>query len=106
MDFYAYNSRITVKEADDALRRGELPELYPPSTDPDQWVGDLTVTCEVELLAAGGELVSNSLKARVVSLYHRPDDRQGQFSYVHDMDRERSHLLPAGDPFETALKTR
>lgn len=104
MDFYAYNSRITVKEAEDALRRGDLPDLYSPSTDPDQWVGDLTVTCEVELLAAGGELVFELVEGpRSYLCTVDLTTGRGQFSYYSDMDSKRQHLLPAGDPFETGM---
>jgi signal peptidase I len=104
MDYYAYNSRITVKEADDALRRGELPDLYSPSTDPDQWVGDLTVNCEVELLAAGGELVFELIEGqRTYQCTVDLTTGRAKFSYVHDMDRDRNYLQDAGDPFETGL---
>lgn len=52
-DFYAYNAKVS---AQDALgNREPLPDLDYDSLGV-QWVGDLTVSCTVELLAAEGEL--------------------------------------------------
>lgn len=102
-DFYAYNSRITVEQADNDLRNGRLPNLHVPSNDPDQWVGDLTLTCRIEILASGGELTIELVEAR--RQYRCTIDLasgQGRFVYF-DMDPIGEDPRPAGDPFETVM---
>ncbi|HEY2253771.1 MAG TPA: signal peptidase I, partial [Planctomycetaceae bacterium] len=103
-DFYAYNSRITVGEAESAWRRGELPDLHGNSNEPDQWVGDLTLTCRVEVLASGGELRIELVegKRRYWCTIDLASGR-GRFEYVHDLDREGEDPRPAGEPFETGM---
>ncbi len=103
-DFYAYNSRITVEQADYALRNGTLPDLHIPSNDPDQWVSDLTLTCQVEILASSGELKielveGNRLNWCTINLA----SGQGRFEYVHEMDREGDDPRAAGEPFDTGM---
>ena len=104
-DFYAYNSRITVEQADSALRNGKLPNLHELSNEPDQWVGDLTLTCQVEILASGGELTIELVEGfRQYRCTIDLASGQGKFAYVHEMDREGEAPRPAGDPFETGMK--
>ena len=101
-DFYAYNSRITV--ADSALGNDKLPDLHVLSNEPDQWVGDLTLTCQVEILASGGKLTFELVEG------HRRNlctidlaSGLGKFTYIHEMDGEGENPRDAGDPFETGM---
>jgi len=53
-DFYAYNAKVTAPQAN--FSPGKLPELATEESGV-QWVGDLTVSGEVEVLAAQGTLL-------------------------------------------------
>jgi signal peptidase I len=102
-DFYAYNGRIAVFEAASAVSRGELPDLPPDSSD--QWVGDLTLNCSVEVLAASGEL-----RLELVEGWRRYQCRvdlktgRGSFALLHEMDRGEGDPKDVGAPFETGMK--
>jgi len=105
-DFYAYNSRITVLDARDKTDRGLLPDLN-LRADPEQWVGDLTLTCQVEVLAASGELTfelveGNRLNRCTIDLA----TGRGQFEYVDEPHREGENPRLAGEPFETGMNQR
>jgi len=101
-DFYAYNGRIAVNEAAGAVSRGELPELF--ANDPEQWVGDLTLTCTVEVLAAEGDLTFELVKGS--RRYHCRVDLatgRGQFAFIHEMDKDAEDPTDAGETFETGM---
>ena len=103
-DFYAYNSRITVEQADSAMRNDKLPDLHVISNEPDQWVGDLTLTCEVETLASEGELIFELVEGHrqnrcVIDLA----SGRGKFVYIHEMDHEGENPRDAGDAFESRV---
>lgn len=103
-DFYAYNSRITVGQADHSVQRGELPDLYVSPSESEQWVGDLTLSCTVEVLAAGGEVVFELVEGQ--RRYRCTIDLangRGALQYVHEMNRSEDPWEAAGDPFETGM---
>jgi signal peptidase I len=103
-DFYAYNGRIAVFEAAAKVSREELPDPAPDSGE--QWVGDLTLNCTVEVLAADGEL-----RLELVEGWRRYQCQidlktgRGKFAYLHEQDRllEDAEPAAAGDPFETGM---
>jgi signal peptidase I len=101
-DFYAYNGRIAVSEAATSVAHNELPDL--PVDSGEQWVGDLTINCAVEVLAVGGEL-----RFELVEGWRRYQCEidlktgRGKFNYLHEQDRGEGEPLPAGEPFETGM---
>lgn len=102
-DFYAYNSKIMTKDADDAVARGELPEVADRANG-SQWVGDLTLNLTVEVLAAEGEVVfelsEGSERFRcTVDL----KSGQGTFARLLARDQDESKLEVLGESFETGM---
>ena len=82
-DFYAYNGRIGVSHAVAAASRGDLPELFMP--DAEQWVGDLTLTCNVNVFAPRGELTFELVRG--IRRYRCRVDLQtgqGRFEFIHE----------------------
>ncbi len=79
-DFYAYNSRITVGDNDYWVKRNEIPRQ-----DPSLWVGDLTLTCTVEVLGTGGEAIFELVEGQ--RRYRCKIDLttgRGALEYVHE----------------------
>jgi signal peptidase I len=106
-DFYAYNARIKVSNAKRKMIEGDLPEFDPLSDNPHsqpQWVGDLTLTCRVEVFATGGELVFELIEgSRLHQCRIDLETGRGQFVYVHEMDVDGEDPRPAGEPFDTGM---
>ncbi len=101
-DFYAYNGRISVSEAENRVARGELPELI--VNEPEQWVGDLTLHATVDLLAPRGELTLELIKG--LRRHHcRIDLQSGSaiFAYSHEDDRGEGALKDVKKPFDTGM---
>lgn len=100
-DFYAYNGRITVLDA----RGKTLPDVSDlRHAEPAQWVGDLTLSCQVEVLATGGEVTFELVEGhRQYRCTIDLTNGNGQFQYVHRMDRESENIQDAGEAFETGL---
>jgi signal peptidase I len=99
-DFYAYNARIGVGHAASAANRGELPELFMP--DAEQWVGDLTLSCTVEVFAPQGELTFELVRGP--RRYLCRVDLQtglGRFAFVHETGQSDEKNDDA--TFETGL---
>jgi signal peptidase I len=105
-DFYAYNGRITVDEARSAVKRGELPPLLAHDLSGEQWVGDLTLNCTVEVMAIGGELHFELVEGhrRHLCTIDLKTGR-GAFWFIHEMDRRLESPKPdrAGEDFETGM---
>ena len=98
-DFYAYNNRITVGDHDDWVKRNEIPRQ-----DSALWVGDLTFTCHVEVLGAGGEVIFELVEGQ--RRYRcRIDLTNGRakLAYTPEMNRSDDDWEDAGDPFETGM---
>jgi signal peptidase I len=106
MDFYAYNGRIAVSEAALKVSNGQLPELMNQGDSSDQWVGDLTLNCTVDVEAATGEVIFELVEgARRYLCRIDLTTGRGAFSYIHEMDRreEAPQPVPAGEEFETVM---
>ncbi len=98
-DFYAYNNRITVGDHDDWVRRNEIPRQ-----DSALWVGDLTLTCTVEVFATGGEAIFELVEGQ--RRYRCSIDLttgRAQLAYLPEMNGGDDSWVPAGDPFETGM---
>jgi signal peptidase I len=99
-DFYAYNAKISAGEAALAVGRGKLPD--PSYRDNGvTWVGDLTLTCSVELLEARGEVVFELIEGSRRYL----TTGRGQLEYRKDNSSDDEPLDTAGDPFQTGMKS-
>jgi hypothetical protein len=99
-DFYAYNNRITVKAYDDWIQRNENPRQDSPL-----WVGDLTLSCTVEVLGTGGEAIFELVKGQrkhrcIIDL----TTGKGQLVYTPDLSRNDDEWEDAGDPFESGMQ--
>ncbi len=105
-DFYAYNARIPVHEADLKVSNGQLPDQSLNPGDNPEWVGDLTLNCTVDVEAAAGEVIFELVEgARRYRCKIDLVTGRGAFSYVHEMDRTDNDARPdpAGEEFETAM---
>src|SRR5262245_66596265 len=94
---------MTFGEAGDAVRNDLLPEFHPQ--EPEQWVGDLTINCSVELRAAEGELRFELVEG--LRRYQCQIDLKtglGKFAYLHEQDRDGVEPSPAGEALETGMK--
>ncbi|MGE5192381.1 MAG: signal peptidase I [Deltaproteobacteria bacterium] len=101
-DFYAYNGRIAVFEAAAKVARGELPDPAPDSGE--QWVGDLTLNCSVEVLSADGELRFELVEGwRRYQCQIDLKSGRGNFAFLHEQDRGEGEPAPAGEAFETGM---
>ncbi|MGQ0634500.1 MAG: signal peptidase I [Planctomycetaceae bacterium] len=101
-DFYAYNARITAGEADVAVSRGELAQLF--GDNGSEWVGDLTVNCTVEVLAPIGALLLELVEGpRRYRCEINLETGQGLLSYQHEQAQDDA-FEPVGLAFDTALK--
>jgi signal peptidase I len=101
-DFYGYNGRMTFGEASDAVSHGVLPEFRPQ--EPEQWVGDLTINCSIEVLAADGELRFELIEG--LRRYQCQIDLKtglGKFAFLHEQERGEGEPSPAGEAFETGM---
>jgi signal peptidase I len=97
-DFYAYNSRITVGEDDARRRRDE-----PPNKDSKLWVGDLTLSCTVEVLGTGGEAIFELVEGE--RRYRCTIDLatgHGRLAYTPEMTNIQDPQ-PLGDEFEMGM---
>lgn len=105
-DFYAYNARITVRDAGMGTKReGPYPELAPRDGG-TEWVGDLTLTCTINVLAAEGELTLELVEgARAYYAVIDLKTGRGSLHFRHEMSSDGDDLLPAGEPFETSMKS-
>lgn len=106
-DFYAYNARITAEHAASAVSNGRLPELPPDPMTPEQWVGDLTLSCSVETRASSGELTFELVEGW--RRHHCRIDLStglGVFAVVHEQDRDLPDPTAEdqGGSFETGMK--
>lgn len=97
-DFYAYNAVITKWEAPQGEVADKFPELSVDRLGV-QWVGDLTISCEVDVLAPAGELVWELVEGE--RRYRcRVDLKTGlvSLSYVNDqLEKLDGELVPLGD---------
>ncbi|HLJ10144.1 MAG TPA: S26 family signal peptidase, partial [Planctomycetaceae bacterium] len=87
-----------------SVRRGQLPDAPGSPTEPEQWVGDLTVNCALEVLSAEGEVTFELVEGR--RLYHCRIDLAtglGTFHYTPEAGDEEDEWQPAGEPFETGM---
>ncbi|MBI3862914.1 MAG: signal peptidase I [Planctomycetia bacterium] len=103
-DSYAYNNRITAGDAAFAVRQNQLPEFFVPSNEQEQWVGDLTLTCTVETLAAQGEAIFELVEGQ--RKYRCTIDLKtgrGALGYTPDFHRAGDRWEPAGEPFEAGM---
>jgi signal peptidase I len=104
-DFYAYNARITARESENAVASGRLPDLASRDIATES-VGDLTLSCTVNVLAPQGALTLELVEG--ARAYHAVIDLktgQGSLHYRHEMSREDEKLQPAGDSFDTPMKS-
>jgi signal peptidase I len=107
-DFYAYNARITARNAAAALAGKRLPDLPDDPNAPEQWVTDLTLNGTVEVLESKGELTLELVEGWR-RYYARIDlsTGQGVFASVHEQDRNEQRdpeIIPLGGTFETGMK--
>lgn len=103
-DFYAYNGKITAREADLAVSQGKLPELSYRDNG-SRFVGDLTLNCTVEVLAPEGRMTLELVEG--ARRYHCAVDLKsgrGALSFQHEQSRDDEPFEQAGDPFETGMK--
>jgi signal peptidase I len=108
-DFYGYNAGIIVMDAGDKARHGardgDLPDPnFRGRGGDDEWVGDLTLNCAVEVLAAEGELRFELIEG--LRRYQCQIDLttgSGKFQFVHEQERDSGKLDPLGEPFETGM---
>lgn len=101
-DFYGYNSRITLGEAEGAASRGDLPDLL--GDNGAEWVGDLTLTCTLEAFAAEGEIVFELVESpRRYRCQINLKSGQGALSYQDEPARAGEDFKPAGEPFDSGI---
>lgn len=102
-DFYAYNGKITDREADLAVSQGKLPELSYRDNG-SRFVGDLTINCTVEVLATEGTLTFELVEgARRYQCAIDLKTGRGALSFQHEQSRDDEPFDPAGESFETGM---
>jgi signal peptidase I len=98
-DFYAYNARVSVSGRDEFVRHNSIPigEYY--------WVGDLTLSCTVEVLGSGGQIVFELVegKRRYQCLVHLGTG-EGQFQYQPELS-EDGKWEAAGEAFDSGMNS-
>lgn len=96
-DFYGYNARITAGEV--LMARGEPAELT-ADNNASEWVGDLTLTCTVEVLDAQGDLVLELVEGyRRYRCLLNLKTGSGEMSYSEGQDLDEGSFERAGEPF-------
>ncbi len=103
-DFYAYNGRIAVFEAATKVskKEPELPDLAPDLKE--QWVGDLTLNCTVEVLAATGELRFELVEGqRRYQCWIDLETGRGNWAFRHEDERGEGTPDRVGEEFDTSL---
>lgn len=104
-DFYAYNARITAREAEMAVAGGRLPDLASRDSG-SEWVGDLTLNCTINVLAAEGELTLELVEgARAYYAVIDLKTGRGSLHFQHEMSKTGDELRPAGEAFETSMNS-
>lgn len=105
-DFYAYNAKVTVPEA--RFNNEPLPDLDAEALGV-QWVGDLTVSCTVELLAPEGELMCElvegerryrcriDLSTGVASLFYLDDQIKKEEDALVQLAKAETGMKSAGE---------
>jgi signal peptidase I len=100
-DFYAYNAKVSHREAMDAVTRGELPSDQPERSN---WVGDLTLNGTVDVLAAEGEIVLE-LSEGSERFRCAIDLKTGQGTFARLLERDEDDLNAEvlGESFDTGI---
>lgn len=105
-DYYAYNARITARDADLAVSQGKLPDLL-SRDNPTKWVGDLTVHATVEVLVPDGELTLELVEgARRYRCRIDLKTGRGQLQYQPEQGPDDEKFQPAGDDFDTGMNSK
>ncbi|MFN0053663.1 MAG: signal peptidase I [Planctomycetales bacterium] len=100
LDYYAYNARISVQDA-----RGRGAALKPNEYG-THWVGDLTLTTTVEVLSPQGTLLLELVEGdRRYRCQFDLATGRGQLTYRTEQGQDDEPFPPAGEPFDTQLKS-
>jgi Signal peptidase, peptidase S26 len=102
-DFYAYNARIMAQDSRAARRESNLAHLSVHDEWP-QWVGDLTLNCQLETLSKTGEVVFELIEgARAYRATINLETGHGALSYHLEDSDDPNDFAPLGGSFVTEI---